>query len=97
MKKLNEKDICEHIGPRIKICFIIVWGHLLYLTWLMLVSGIHPLVQAFSLMITIISVYLQIVLMQDYFYLKTHSNNKEFRKDVRIIEPLLPERFKKND
>lgn len=97
MKKLNDRDICGHIGPRVKICFIAVWGHLLYLTWLMIVSGMHPICQALSLIFTIVSIYLQIVLMQDYFYLKTHSNNKDFRKDVRIFEPLLPERLKKND
>lgn len=95
MKKENPRDIHGHIGPRIKTCLLIIWGHLMYLTWLMIVTGIHPICQAISLLLTIIAIYLQIVILQDYFYLKTHSNNKDFRKDVRIFEPLIPERFKK--
>lgn len=97
MKKINEKDVYGHIGPRIKFCFIVVWGHLMYLTWLMLTLGAHPVCQALSLALTIVSIYLQVVLMADYFYLKTHVNNKEFQKDVTIIKQLLPERFNKND
>lgn len=85
----------QHIGPKMKTSFIIIWSHLMFLTWLMLQSKMPIFCQAISLIITIISIYLHIVLMQDYFYLKTHSRTSKFRKDIRLIEPILPEKFKR--
>lgn len=69
----------------------------MFLTWLMLQSKMHVYLQALSLTITIVSIYIHIILMQDYFYLKTHLYTSKFRKDVRLLEPLIPERFKKHD
>lgn len=87
----------EYIGPKMKTCFILIWAHLLFLTWLVLAtSRVSLKVQAACLLATIIIVYLQLVLMQDYFYLKTHHSNIHFRKDIRLIKPLL-QKEKKND
>lgn len=87
----------DYIGPKMKACFILIWAHLLFLTWLVLAtSRVSLKLQAVCLLATIVSVYLQLVLMQDYFYLKTHHSNTQFRKDVRLIKPLL-QKEKKND
>lgn len=87
----------EYIGPKMKLCFILIWAHLLFLTWLVLAtSKVSIKLQAICLLFTIVSVYLQLVLMQDYFYLKTHHSNTQFRRDVRLIKPLL-QKEKKND
>lgn len=87
----------EYIGPKMKFCFVLIWAHQLFLTWLVLItSDISLKLQAFCLCITIFIIYLQLVLMQDYFYLKTHHSNSMFRKDIRLIRPLL-QKEKKND
>lgn len=87
----------EYIGPKMKICFVVIWAHQLFLTWLVISTYSIPLkLQAFCLTATIVIIYLQLVLMQDYFYLKTHHNNTNFRKDIRLIKPLL-QKEKKND
>lgn len=80
----------EYIGPKMKFCFVLIWAHQLFLTWLVLAtSEVSLKLQAICLSVTIIIIYLQLVLMQDYFYLKTHQHNSHFRKDVRLIKPLL--------
>lgn len=101
---INSRDIYknsepqnDYIGPKMKTCFILIWAHQLFLTWLVLAtSDIALKYQAVCLLATIIIIYLQLVLMQDYFYLKTHQSNSHFRKDIRIIKPLL-QKDKKND
>lgn len=94
-KKTNSDN--AHIGPKIKGCFLFIWAHLLFLTWLVLKSNMPIIILLAALCITVISIYLHVVLMQDYFFLKTHANCKDFRKDIRLLEHLLPERMKKND
>lgn len=67
------------------------------LTWIMLIAKVPVIAQIVGLIMTFIAIYLHLIVIQDYFYLKTHENNRKLRKDVRIIEPLIPERFKKDD
>ena len=92
MTKENIKS--SHIGPKMKICIVITWCHLLFLTWIMLNTKMHLSIQIASFITTIIVIYCQLLLMQDYFYLKSHKRMVDLKKDIKLLEPLLPERYK---
>lgn len=91
----NKKESSLYIGPKMKVCFVLIWAFQLFLTWLILESNISIFIQAIVLIASIIIIYIQLVLMQDYFYVKKHSEQGKFRRDVRILEPLLPKRLRK--
>lgn len=92
---MKHKEPSEH--QKIKNCVIAIWGHLLFITWIILRSKMTLYVQVSALTLLFISMYLQLVLIQDYLYLKKHTKNEDLRRDIRVIEPLLPERYKRND
>lgn len=92
---MRRKEPSEH--RKIKNCVIAIWGHLLFVTWIILHSKMALYIQVSALTLLFISMYLQLVLIQDYLYLKKHTKNEDLRRDIRVIEPLLPERHKKND
>lgn len=89
----NNKTI--DVGFRTKCCILFIIGHLMLLTWIILILKIGPIVQLFVLIFTIVSVFVLFVLLQDYFYIKTHTKNEGFKKDVSIMEFIAPERKKK--
>ena len=94
--KEEQPNLNRQIGPKMKTCFIVIWAHTLFLTWLVLdVTGISLKLQAFCLAFTMIVIYLHLLLMQDYFYLKTHKNCANFRKDIKLIKPLFQKEKKK--
>lgn len=76
----------EHsIGKKARYTLIAIWAHVLFLLWLILVSGISIKLKVSAFAFTIAITYLQLVLVQDYYFLKKHINNKNFRQDVRLI------------
>ena len=93
MKKHN----CTFNCKRFKGCIIVIWAQMLFATWVILKSQIAAVTQASSLLFLFISMYLQLIIIQDYLYMKCNTKNEKLRRNLRIIEPLLPERFKKND
>lgn len=82
---------------KIKNCVIAIWSHLLFITWVILKSKLSIYIQVSALTLLFISMYLQLVLIQDYLYIKKHTKNENLRQDIRVIEPLLPERNKRHD
>lgn len=84
-------------GTKIKDCILVIWGHALFSTWIILKEPICIFVQIFALVFLFISIYCQLLLIKDYFNIKSNTKNVTFKKDISILEPLLPERHKTND
>ena len=100
MKQENKRIDEEHItGPKTKGCLLLTWAYLLFLTWLVISRPNENLVlQSFCLLSTIVVIYLQILLIQDYYFIKSKSRCQKcvkYRKDIRIVQPLIPERLRK--
>lgn len=85
------------IGPKAKFCLFASLGYMLFLTYTVLTLHKNILIQAICLLSTIFIFYLQLLLIQDYYYLRLHSKSVRSRKDIRLLEPIIPERFKIND
>lgn len=94
-KESNKQE--PNVSWKVKFAITIIWTQLLFLTWLVLIYNSSVKLQVISFITTVIAIYLHIVLLQDYFYLKLHKGLSKFRRDIRIIEPLIPKRTKKND
>ena len=95
-QKSNQK-VDSQIGPKTKGSLLFIFFHLMTVTYILLVSNGNAKLQLIVLLMTIISCYLLLIVTQDYFYLKSHLDCKKFRKDIRLVEPLLPERRKTDD
>lgn len=87
------------IGPKIKLCLILTWAWLLFLTYTVLALHKNLGIQLICLVLTMIAFYIQLLLIQDYYYLRLHSNSVRCRKDIRLLEPLLlrKKKVKQND
>lgn len=93
----NKKQRQPINNKKIKDCVLAIWGHLLFVTWVILRGKITIYIQASSLLLLFVSIYLQLVLIQDYLFIKKHTQNEDFRQDIRVLEPILPERYKRHD
>lgn len=83
------------IGPKVKGCLFFTHGYMLLLTYLVLTLHKDLAIQAICLFFTMLALYVQLLLIQDYYYIRLHCKSLRCRKDIRLLEPLLPERFKK--
>ena len=99
MKQSKHHDKTNVVGPKTKACLLITWAHLLAMTWLILNKQTsHVWLQATCLLLTIVVFYLQVVLIQDYYFIKfRHRCLKcsKYRHDVRLLEPLKLKRNKR--
>ena len=93
-KTLQHKSI---VGPKAKGCIFFTQGYMLILTYVVLTLHKNIIIQAVCLALTIFVFYIQLLLIQDYYYLRLHSKSVRSRKDIRLLEPIIPERFKIND
>lgn len=87
----------ERIGKKVKWSLLVIWGHLSFLTWTILISNVRSVYQVLCLALTIVVAYLQIIIMQDYYYLKIEfEDRKTLRQDVRFVNKLKKE-LRKDD
>lgn len=92
---MKHKKNDQQIGIKTKVSVIFIFGYIVFLTWLIIISNFSLKVQFICFLITIITSYILLVLIQDYFYLKSHKICSNFRKDINLIRPLFSERVKK--
>ena len=95
MADIQTKEHKSIIGPKTKGCLLFTHGYMLFLTYVVLTLHKNVVIQASCLFMTMIALYVQLLLIQDYYFIRLHSRSLRSRKDIRLLEPLLPERFRR--
>lgn len=77
------------VGPKTKACTILLILYPSFLTYLILDGPQRLYMQVIALVTTVLMSYITIVLVQDYFWLKSHPVTKNQRKDIHLFKPLV--------
>lgn len=77
------------VGPKTKACTILLILYPSFLTYLILDGQQRLYMQVIALVSTVVMSYVTIVLIQDYFWLKSHPNMQKQRKDIHLFRPLV--------
>ena len=83
------------IGPKTKVCTVLLLLFPSFLTYLVLEGPQRNAVQALALVATVIMSYITVVLIQDYYWLKSHPSTKGLRRDIHLFKPLVNKKSKK--
>ena len=79
-----------NLGIKSKICIIASIIYPVILTAIILLNdNVNTFIQAGCLLATMIMSYILAVLIQDYIFVKKHSDKSKCRHDVQFIAPLF--------
>ena len=78
-----------YIGTKAKVCIVLLTLYPSFLTFFILESKTSIKLQITVLLMTILMAYLMAVLVQDYIYVKKHSDKSKCRHDLHLISSLL--------
>lgn len=79
----------NYVGVKAKTCAIIVLFYPTFLTGLLLKSCPSLIVQLIAIGLLPLITYVTILIVQDYFWLRTTDCLRNRRKDLHIVKPLL--------